>query len=172
MARAVLGAGCFWCIEGAYKNMRGIDSALPSYTGGSDPNPTYKAVCGGNTGHAETVELVFDESVISYEKIIEVFFAIHDPTQMNRQGNDIGTQYRSAIFYESDNQKLIAESVRDRFSNYFDKEIVTEITYLNNHHIAEEYHHDYFNNNPGNQYCQFVVAPKLSSIRQKFSELY
>lgn len=172
MSRAVLGGGCFWCIEGAYKNMRGIESALPAYTGGKDPNPNYNSVCSGSTGHAETVELLFDESIISYEKILEVFFTLHDPTQLNRQGNDIGTQYRSAIFFESEIQKSIAESIKDKFSNYFDKEIVTEITPLNNHHIAEEYHHDYFNKNPNNQYCQFVVAPKISAIRQKHSELY
>ncbi len=152
--------------------MRGIESALPAYTGGTDPNPNYNSVCSGSTGHAETVELLFDESIISYEKILEVFFTLHDPTQLNRQGNDIGTQYRSAIFFESETQKLIAESIKDKFSNYFDKEIVTEITPLNNHHIAEEYHHDYFNKNPNNQYCQFVVAPKISAIRQKHSELY
>ena len=152
--------------------MRGIESALPAYTGGKDPNPNYNSVCSGSTGHAETVELLFDESIISYEKILEVFFTLHDPTQLNRQGNDIGTQYRSAIFFESEIQKSIAESIKDKFSNYFDKEIVTEITPLNNHHIAEEYHHDYFNKNPNNQYCQFVVAPKISAIRQKHSELY
>ena len=98
MARAVLGGGCFWCVEGAYKNMRGIESALPGYAGGHDPNPNYKSVCSGSTGHAEVVEIIFDESIISYETILEVFFTVHDPTQLNRQGNDIGTQYRSVIY--------------------------------------------------------------------------
>ena len=152
--------------------MRGIESALPAYTGGSDPNPSYNAVCSGNTGHAETVEVVFDDAIISFETILEVFFTLHDPTQLNRQGNDIGTQYRSAIFYCDEGQRMVAELEKDRFSEYFDNEIVTEITPLNNHHIAEEYHHDYFENNPDNRYCQMVVAPKLAAIRQKHAALY
>ena len=152
--------------------MRGVESALPAYTGGSDPNPTYNAVCSGNTGHAETVEVVFDQTIISFETILEVFFTLHDPTQLNRQGNDIGTQYRSAIFYCDEGQRMVAESVKESISEYFDNDIITEITPLNNHHIAEVYHHDYFGQNPNNRYCQMVVAPKLAAIRQKHATLY
>lgn len=172
MARAVIGGGCFWCVEGAYKEIRGIISALPGYAGGHDPNPNYNSVCNGSTGHAEVVEVIFDESIISYETILEVFFTVHDPTQLNRQGNDIGTQYRSAIFYINEEQKTIAEMVKENFQQYFDDEIVTEITPISNYHEAEKYHHDYYNLNPGNGYCRMVVAPKLSKVRQKFSSLY
>ena len=172
MERAVLGGGCFWCTEGAFKHMRGIESALPGYAGGHVDNPTYNAVCNGVTGHAEVVEVLYDESVISYETILEVFFTVHDPTQLNRQGNDIGTQYRSAIFYVDENQKMIAENVKSRFQEYFDEEIVTEISPISNYYEAEKYHHNYFELNPGNGYCQMVVAPKISKIRQKMSHLY
>ena len=116
MARAVLGGGCFWCVEGAFKEMRGIESALPGYAGGHDPKPNYKSVCNGTTGHAEVVELIYDEAIISYETILEVFFTVHDPTQLNRQGNDIGTQYRSAIFYIDESQKMTAEKSKGGFS--------------------------------------------------------
>ena len=172
MGKAVLGGGCFWCVEGAYKDMKGILSALPGYAGGHDLNPNYNSVCNGTTGHAEVVEVIFDEDVISYETILEVFFTVHDPTQLNRQGNDIGTQYRSAIFYIDDEQKIIADNVKQKFQQYFDSEIVTEITKLSNYHEAEEYHHNYFKLNPGNGYCQMVVAPKLSKVRRKMAHLY
>lgn len=172
MAKAVLGGGCFWCVEGAYKDMKGILSALPGYAGGHDLNPNYNSVCNGTTGHAEVVEIIFDEDVISYETILEVFFTVHDPTQLNRQGNDIGTQYRSAIFYIDDEQKIIADNVKQKFQHYFDGDIVTEITELSNYHEAEEYHHNYFKLNPGNGYCQMVVAPKLSKVRRKMAHLY
>ena len=172
MAKAVLGGGCFWCVEGAYKDMKGILSALPGYAGGHDLNPNYNSVCNGTTGHAEVVEVIFDEDVISYETILEVFFTVHDPTQLNRQGNDIGTQYRSAIFYIDDEQKIIADNVKQKFQHYFDSDIVTEITELSNYHEAEEYHHNYFKLNPGNGYCQMVVAPKLSKVRRKMAHLY
>ena len=172
MTKAVLGGGCFWCVEGAYKDMKGILSALPGYAGGHDLNPNYSSVCNGTTGHAEVVEIIFDEDVISYETILEVFFTVHDPTQLNRQGNDIGTQYRSAIFYIDDEQKIIADRVKEKFQDYFDRDIVTEITELSNYHEAEEYHHNYFKLNPGNGYCQMVVAPKLSKVRRKMAHLY
>ena len=172
MTKAVLGGGCFWCVEGAYKDMKGILSALPGYAGGHDLNPNYNSVCNGTTGHAEVVEIIFDEDVISYETILEVFFTVHDPTQLNRQGNDIGTQYRSAIFYIDDEQKIIADRVKEKFQDYFDRAIVTEITELSNYHEAEEYHHNYFKLNPSNGYCQMVVAPKLSKVRRKMAHLY
>ena len=113
MARAVLGGGCFWCVEGAYKNMRGIESALPGYAGGHDPHPNYNSVCSGSTGHAEVVEIIYDDSIISFETILEVFFTVHDPTQLNRQGNDIGTQYRSVIYYIDEDQKILAERIKE-----------------------------------------------------------
>ena len=138
--------------------MRGVESALPGYAGGHVDNPTYNAVCNGVTGHAEVVEVLYDESVISYETILEVFFTVHDPTQLNRQGNDIGTQYRSVIFYVDDNQKMIAENVKSRFQEYFDEEIVTEISPISNYYEAEKYHHNYFELNPGNGYCQMAVS--------------
>jgi len=172
MQRAILGGGCFWCVEGAYKHIQGIESSLPGYAGGHDPNPNYNTVCSGVTGHAEVVEVIFDEAIINFETILDVFFTVHDPTQLNRQGNDIGTQYRSVIFYINDEQKQIAEQKINYFQQYFDDDIVTEISPLSNYHEAEKYHHDYFALNPGNGYCQMVVAPKLSKVRQKFSNLY
>ena len=172
MSRAVIGGGCFWCVEAAYKNMRGIKSALPGYAGGHDQNPNYNSVCSGITGHAEVVEILFDEDVISYETILDVFFTVHDPTQLNRQGNDIGTQYRSVIYYLDDEQKNLAINSKKKFQEYYSDEIVTEITELTNYHEAEKYHHDYFNLNPGNGYCQMVVAPKLAKVRANLSHLY
>jgi len=172
MQRAILGGGCFWCVEGAYKHIKGVESSLPGYAGGHDPNPNYNTVCSGVTGHAEVVEVIFDEAIINFETILDVFFTVHDPTQLNRQGNDIGTQYRSVIFYIDDEQKQIAEQKINYFQQYFDDDIVTEISPISNYHEAEKYHHDYFALNPGNGYCQMVVAPKLSKVRQKFSNLY
>tara|TARA_B100001564_G_scaffold72966_2_gene57988 strand:- start:953 stop:1432 length:480 start_codon:yes stop_codon:yes gene_type:complete len=159
-------------VEGAFKEIKGIKSALPGYAGGHDPSPNYNSVCSGSTGHAEVVEIIFDENTISYETILEVFFTVHDPTQLNRQGNDIGTQYRSVIYYLNDEQKLTADKVIDNFQQYFNDEIVTEVAELSNYHEAEEYHHNYFQLNPGNGYCQMVVAPKLSKVRNKMSHLY
>ena len=152
--------------------MKGIKSALPGYAGGHDPKPNYNSVCSGITGHAEVVEVIFDESVISYETILEVFFTVHDPTQLNRQGNDIGTQYRSVIYFLDDEQKNIAIDTKNKFQDYYSKEIVTEISELENYHEAEKYHHDYFDLNPSNGYCQMVVAPKLAKVRAKLAHLY
>ncbi len=172
MERAVLGGGCFWCIEGAFKEMRGVESSLPGYAGGHDKQPTYNAVCAGSTGHAEVVEIIYDPAIISFETILEVFFTLHDPTQLNRQGNDIGTQYRSVIFHLNETQKGTAQRVKEDFQQYYDDEIVTEISELSNYHEAEKYHHNYFQLNPGSGYCQMIVAPKLSKIRSKMSHLY
>ena len=152
--------------------MKGIKSALPGYAGGHDPKPNYNSVCSGITGHAEVVEVIFDESVISYDTILEVFFTVHDPTQLNRQGNDIGTQYRSVIYYLDDEQKNIAIDTKNKFQDYYSKEIVTEISELENYHEAEKYHHDYFDLNPSNGYCQMVVAPKIAKVRAKLAHLY
>ena len=172
MERALLGGGCFWCTEGAFKGLYGVESALPAYAGGHDPNPRYEPVCSGTTGHAEIVEVVFDPELIPFETVLEIFFTVHDPTQLNRQGNDIGTQYRSAIFYLDEQQKAVAEKVMADFQEYFDKPIVTEISPLTNYFEAEKYHHDYYELNPQNGYCRAVVAPKLAKVRSKLSHLY
>ena len=172
MQRALLGGGCFWCTEGAYKNMRGIISALPAYAGGPDKNPNYNSVCSGTTGHAEIVELIYDPSMISFETILEVFFTVHDPTQLNRQGNDVGTQYRSCIMPVEEGQNEVSKLMIDKMEQYFDDEIVTTIEEPTNFTIAEKYHHDYYARNPTQGYCMAVVGPKLSKLRQKLSHLY
>ena len=172
MARAVLGGGCFWCVEGAFNGLAAVDSVLPGYSGGLEPNPAYEAVCSGITGHAEVVEIIFDETKLSFETILEVFFSVHDPTQLNRQGNDIGTQYRSVIFYLNEEQKQIAQRVAKEVGEYFKDEIVTEISALDTFFEAEITHHDYFARNPQNPYCQMVIAPKLRKLRAKLAHLY
>ena len=172
MGRALLGGGCFWCTEGAFKQIKGINSALPAYAGGHVKVPTYRSVCDGNTGHAEIVEVVFDKSIISFETILDIFFTVHDPTQLNRQGNDIGTQYRSCIMPTDENQREIAINKISEMKGYFDKEIVTTIEEPINFTLAEQYHHDYYARNPTQGYCMAVVGPKLSKVRKKFNHLY
>ena len=170
MQLATLAGGCFWCIEGAFNQVEGIISATSGYMGGQTSDPTYKEVCAGDTGHAEVVQLSFDSSIISFQEILEIFFTLHDPTQLNRQGNDIGTQYRSAIFYHGDEQKrisdkIIAEMTEDKM---FSQAIVTQVCPIDTFYSGEDYHQDYVNNNPENQYCQAVVSPKLAKFRQTF----
>lgn len=167
---ATLAGGCFWCIEGAFNQVKGINSAISGYMGGTTANPTYKEVCGGNTGHAEVVQLSFDPTLISYQEILEIFFTLHNPTQLNRQGNDIGTQYRSAIFYHDQSQKAQAEKIITDMTQakMFEEEIVTQINPVDTFYSGEDYHQDYVNNNPENQYCQAVVSPKLAKFRQTF----
>lgn len=167
---ATLAGGCFWCIEGAFNQVKGIVSATSGYMGGQTKAPTYKEVCAGETGHAEVVQLSFDPQIITYQEILEIFFTLHDPTQLNRQGNDIGTQYRSAIFYHNEDQKRIAESLIKEMSddNMFDQEVVTSICCSEVFYSGEAYHQDYVKNNPENQYCQAVVSPKLAKFRQTF----
>ncbi|MBO58530.1 MAG: peptide-methionine (S)-S-oxide reductase [Euryarchaeota archaeon] len=172
MRSIVLGGGCFWCVEGALKGLRGIDSIVPGYSGGHIENPTYEQVCGKKTGHAEVVRVIFNPEVIDTFTLLEVFLTCHDPTQLNRQGNDIGPQYRSVIFYSDERQKLDAESVLSKISSLFSNPIVTEVSPLINFFPAEDYHHDYFTNNPRNPYCITVVSPKISKTRAKFSNLY
>ena len=172
MGRALLGGGCFWCTEGAFKQIKGINSALPAYAGGHVKVPTYRSVCDGNTGHAEIVEVVFDKSIISFETILDIFFTVHDPTQLNRQGDDIGTQYRSCIMPTDENQREIAINKISEMKDYFDNEIVTTIEEPINFTIAEQYHHDYYARNPTQGYCMAVVGPKLSKVRKKFAHLY
>ncbi len=170
---AVFGAGCFWCTEAVFQNLKGVESVLPGYTGGHVPNPTYEQVCAHNTGHIEVAEIKFDPSVLPFKTLLEVFFAVHDPTTMNRQGNDVGEQYASAVFYTSEEQKKITQEVIADLEKQkiFDSPIVTQIRPLEKFYVAENYHQNYFNNNPGNPYCQAVISPKVAKFRKKFASL-
>lgn len=170
MTQITLAGGCFWCIEAAYNSLKGIELAKSGYMGGQTLDPTYEEICGGNTGHAEVVQLTFDEQQISTREILEIFFTLHDPTQLNRQGNDVGTQYRSAIFYHNQEQAQLAQSLIKELSdkNIWPESIVTEVTEQQKFYCGEEYHQEYFNNNPQNQYCQAVVSPKLAKFRKTF----
>ena len=168
---ATLAGGCFWCIESAYNTVEGVEKAISGYAGGEEPSPSYESVCGGNTGHAEVVQITFDADTIGYREILEIFFALHDPTQLNRQGNDVGTQYRSAIFYHSEAQKEEAEKIIAEITaeEIWPNPVVTEVVEINNYYAAEDYHQDYFKNNPQNQYCSMVVAPKLAKFKKTFA---
>lgn len=171
MAIAVLGGGCFWCIEGVLNSLKGVNSVLPAYAGGESKDPDYNSVCSGNTGHAEVVVIEYDAEKISFETLLEVFFTIHDPTQLNRQGNDIGSQYRSCIMPMESGQAETAEKVVEEMSPHFDSPIVTTIEKAINLTIAEEYHHDYYAKNPDNRYCQVMINPKFVKVRARFSHL-
>jgi len=170
MKEVTLGAGCFWCIEACFQDVKGIVSVVPGYAGGQRKNPTYEQICSGATGHADVARIVYDESVISFDELLEMFWFVHDPTQLNRQGNDIGTQYRSVIFYHDEEQKAIAEKYKQRLidEKVWDKLVVTEITAINNYYEAEKYHHDYLNQNPENAYCKAIVRPKVDKFRKVF----
>jgi len=158
---ATLGAGCFWCIEAILLNVPGISSIDVGYTGGNLDKPKYKRVCEGTTGHVEVAQIKFDEQELSYEELLLIFFEIHDPTTLNRQGNDIGTQYRSSIFYHNSNQKEIAEALKNKLQSNFNGEIVTEITAFEKFYVAEDYHQNYYNNNNNAAYCNFIIKPKV-----------
>lgn len=167
---ATLAGGCFWCIESAFNMVNGIISAKPGYMGGHTTAPTYEEVCTGKSGHAEVVQLEFDSSVISYREILEVFFSLHNPTQLNRQGNDIGTQYRSEVFTHDAQQQEVALAIIEEINQeqLFDDSIVTQVSPAVTFYCGEDYHHNYFKNNPENQYCQAVVSPKLAKFRKTF----
>lgn len=169
---ATLGGGCFWCIEAVFADLQGVTQVVSGYTGGHVVNPTYRQVCGGQTGHAEVVNVTFDPNRISFKEILQVFFTIHDPTTLNRQGADVGTQYRSAIFYNSPEQKATAEQVIEELNaaQLWNAPIVTEIAPSDVFYRAEDYHQDYFKNNPYQPYCQVVVAPKVAKFRKQFTE--
>ena len=169
---ATFGAGCFWCVEACFNELIGVISVDPGYAGGAVINPSYKEVCEGTTGHAEVIRVVFDDEIISFDELLEVFWFVHDPTQLNRQGNDIGSQYRSVIFYHDDIQKGIAENVKQNLSvnKVWNNPIVTEIVEINNYFEAEQYHHNYLALNPGNSYCQMVVRPKYEKFKQVFED--
>ena len=170
---ATLAGGCFWCLEAVFDEVKGVDSVESGYAGGHVDNPSYRAVCDGDTGHAEVIQVHFDPNIVSYRDLLNVFFAIHDPTTLNRQGADVGTQYRSAIFYQDDEQKKIAEDlIKDLNSQkIWDKHIVTEVTKLDKFYMAEDYHQEYFARNPYQPYCQAVVAPKVSKFRKHFLDI-
>ncbi|MBG23052.1 MAG: peptide-methionine (S)-S-oxide reductase [Idiomarinaceae bacterium] len=167
-----LGGGCFWCIEGAFKQVRGVLKAQSGYAGGEKTEPTYEEVCTGNTGHAEVVQITFEPTALSVREVLEIFFALHDPTQLNRQGNDVGTQYRSAIFYQTDEQRDEAEKIiaEMRADKTWQDEIVTEVVALEKFWPAEDYHDNYVERNPQNAYCQAVVSPKLAKFKRTFAE--
>lgn len=166
-----LGGGCFWCLEAVFDEIRGVKEVVSGYSGGSMPNPSYEQVCTGRTGHAEVVQVTFDPEVISYSEILEVFFDIHDPTTLNRQGADVGSQYRSVIFYHDARQKEIADETIDRLSDEgtWDGSIVTEVEPFETFYPAEEYHQGYFERNAGQPYCRAVVAPKVTKFRKRHS---
>jgi peptide-methionine (S)-S-oxide reductase len=167
---ATLAGGCFWCLDAVYTELRGIERVVSGYTGGQLANPSYEQVCSGRTGHAEAVQITFDPSVISYRELLEVFFTIHDPTTLNRQGADVGTQYRSAIFYHSPEQQQTAQAVIDEVtrSGIWGKPLVTQLVPLEDFYPAEEYHQNYFARNPYQPYCQVVIAPKVAKVRHTY----
>jgi methionine-S-sulfoxide reductase len=168
-----LGSGCFWCTEAMFQNLRGVKSAVSGYSGGKTLNPTYEQVCSGNTGHAEVVQVTFDPSVISLADVLRVFWRTHDPTTLNRQGHDVGTQYRSAVFYHNDEQREIAEQYKAQLdkSDAFGAPIVTEITKFEKFYPAENYHQKYYDLNPNQGYCQMVIRPKVEKFNKEFAEL-
>ena len=167
---ATLAGGCFWCLEATFQDLKGVERVQSGYSGGHVPDPTYEHVCSGNTGHAEVVQVTFDPSVISFSDLLHVFFTIHDPTTMNRQGNDVGTQYRSAIYYHSPAQKAEAERVIAELTaeEVYDDPIVTEVKPLDTFYPAEEYHRDYYRRNPTQAYCRAVIAPKVAKVRKLY----
>ncbi len=172
LEQATLGGGCFWCLEAVFEQLRGVTGVESGYAGGHVPNPTYRQVCGGDTGHAEVVQVTFDPAVLSYRDVLDVFFATHDPTTLNRQGPDEGTQYRSVIFYHSPQQKETAERriAELNAEGIFDAPLVTEVVPLTPFYKAEEYHQGYYRQNPGQGYCRVVISPKVAKFRKQFVE--
>jgi peptide-methionine (S)-S-oxide reductase len=165
LEKATLGGGCFWCLEAVYENVKGVKDVVSGYAGGHTENPDYRSVCSGATGHAEVVQITYDPSVVSYKDLLEIFWTVHDPTTLNRQGADVGTQYRSVIFYHDEAQKRIAEASKEEAQKRFRDPIVTEIAPLTKFWPAEAYHQDYFRKNPHQGYCQAVVAPKVEKFK-------
>lgn len=172
METATLGGGCFWCLEAAFDELKGVEQVESGYSGGTVPNPSYRQVCSGKTGHAEVVQITFDPKLISFREILEVFFTVHDPTTLNRQGADVGTQYRSVIFYHSPEQKAIAEQVIKELEaqKVWKARIVTEIAPFEAFYVAEDYHQEYFRLNGQEPYCQIVIAPKMAKFRKLYRE--
>lgn len=167
---ATLGGGCFWCVEAFFQDLKGVSKVESGYSGGQNDNPTYEAVCSGRTGHAEVIQVTFDPSMVSFQNILEVFFTVHDPTTLNRQGNDSGTQYRSVIYYHSPEQQAIAEQAKLAAQAIWDDPIVTEISPFGKFFKAEAYHQNYYKNNPYQPYCSIVIAPKVRKFRKLYQE--
>ena len=169
---ATFGAGCFWCVEAIFSELRGVNKVYPGYTGGHKSNPTYQEVCSGTTGHAEVIRIEFDPALIKYQDLVEVFFQTHDPTTLNRQGNDIGTQYRSVIYYHNEIQKDIAQKAKEAAdeSGSWDRAVITEISEATEFFRAEKYHENYFKLNPNEGYCRIIIAPKVEKFKKKFQE--
>jgi peptide-methionine (S)-S-oxide reductase len=169
---ASFAAGCFWCVEAVFQRLEGVDTVISGFTGGTVKNPAYREVCNGTTGHAEVCQIIFDPAKISYLELLQVFFKVHDPTQLNRQGNDTGTQYRSAIFYHNNEQKKLAEEVKAELdkSGAWDAPIVTEISKFTVFYPADDYHHNYFNQNGSQSYCQYVIQPKVEKFEKVFKD--
>jgi len=169
---AVLAGGCFWCLEAIFKEVDGVENVTPGYTGGTTIDPTYQQVCTGTTGHAEAVQMVFNPGKISYREILQIFFSVHDPTTLNRQGGDVGTQYRSAIFYHDDRQRNIAEALVRELSEaqLWQKPIVTQVVPMENFYPAEDYHREYFLRHPEQSYCQVVISPKVNKFRKQWTK--
>jgi len=172
LEKATFGAGCFWCVEAMFQNIKGVTKVESGYSGGQVKAPTYKEVCNGTTGHAEVIQVTYDPDIVSYETLLEAFWLAHDPTQLNRQGADVGTQYRSVIFYHSATQEMLAKEYKNRLNveNAYGAPIVTEISEITNFYPAEDYHQDYYDQNPGNSYCRMVVGPKLEKFRKAFKQ--
>jgi len=169
---ATFGAGCFWCIEAVFQEVKGVVSVTSGYTGGTTKNPTYEEICTGRTGHAEVARIVYDTSLVSFDALLEIFWQTHDPTTINQQGNDVGTQYRSAVFYHNEEQRSKAEHYKKQLdaSGAWDKPIVTEITALSEFYPAENYHQNYYRNNPNQGYCRYVIQPKMEKFRKVFKD--
>ena len=169
---ATFGAGCFWCVEAVFQSLNGVDKVISGYSGGHVKNPSYREVCAGTTGHAEVCQIYFDSNVISFEELLEVFWSTHDPTTLNRQGNDVGTQYRSSIFYHNESQKVLAEEYKVALdaSEAFPNPIVTEIVPFETFYEAEDYHQEYFDLNPNQPYCTYVIQPKMEKFRKVFAD--
>ncbi|CAA6798635.1 MAG: Peptide methionine sulfoxide reductase MsrA (EC [uncultured Sulfurovum sp.] len=167
----ILGGGCFWCLEASFQILKGVQEVVSGYANGSLPNPTYKDICTGTSGHAEVVKVVFDDDIIQYEDILDVFFTIHDPTTLNRQGNDIGTQYRSTLLFQNQDEEELYYEIIDEKQESYANEIVTVVEELDYFYVAENYHQDYLRKNPTQGYCRMVVAPKVTKVHQQFSEM-
>ncbi|MBQ4838336.1 peptide-methionine (S)-S-oxide reductase MsrA [Pseudoalteromonas luteoviolacea] len=167
---ATFGGGCFWCIDAAFRKVKGVTAVTSGYSGGDTLNPTYKEICSGTTRHAEVVQLEFDAELIAFETLLEMFFTLHDPTQLNRQGNDIGTQYRSVIFYHTDEQQALAKAHICAIQAHYEASIVTELSAAEIFYDAEQYHQNYFDENPNQGYCSIMIAPKVAKFEQRFSD--
>lgn len=172
MEKATFGSGCFWCTEAVFQRLNGVEKVVSGYAGGKIKNPTYREICSGLTGHAEVIQVIYDETIISYEELLEVFWKTHDPTTLNRQGNDVGTQYRSVVFYHDEKQKNLAEAYKTELdkAGIWSDPIVTEISRYTDFYSAEEYHQDYYNQNTSQPYCAFLIKPKVDKVEQIFKD--